>query len=162
MKQPDCISTQPMKASLQDFAVALFFMSCIKLMFLNFESVDEILRCGTFFTKTATRWNISSELSCTVTSSRHRWMMLIPMWLTTPNLRIQPFPRRVSWEKGCIRRLAKCGTKLKHFMNTPERSRQKHMAEIYKWVHICCSSGVLELAHPFEVATPSPRPNIIK
>ena len=25
MKQPDCISTQPIKASLQDFAVVLFF-----------------------------------------------------------------------------------------------------------------------------------------
>ena len=156
MKQPDCISTQPIKASLQDFAVSLFFMSCIQLMFLK------ILRCGTFFTKTATRWNISSELSCSVTSSRHRWMMLMPMWLTTPNMRIQLFPLRGAGRNGCIRRLAKCGTKLKHFMNTAERSRQKHMAEICKCVHICCSSGVLELAHPFEVATPSPRPNIIK
>ena len=148
MKQPDCISTQPIKASLQDFAVVLFFMSCIQLMFLK------ILRCGTFFTKTGTRWNISSELSCSVTSSRHRWMMLIPMWLTTPNLRMQPFPRRGARRNGCIRRLAKCRTKLNFFMYAPERSRQKHMAETHKWVHVCCSSGVLELAHPFEVATP--------
>ena len=130
------------------------FACVLILMCLKFESVDEILRCGTFFPKTAIRWNISSELSCSLTSWRHRWMMLIPMWLTTPNLRMQPFPRRGARRNGCIRRLAKCRTKLNFFMYAPERSRQKHMAETHKWVHVCCSSGVLELAHPFEVATP--------
>ena len=39
-----------MKASLQDFPVALFFCQLYK-MFLNFESVYEILRCGTFFSQ---------------------------------------------------------------------------------------------------------------
>ena len=43
------------------------------------------------------------------------------------NLRIQPFPRRGARRNGCIRRLAKCETKLNLFMCTPERSRQKHM-----------------------------------
>ena len=53
MKKPDCILTQPMNACLQDFAVALFFMSCVQLVFLSFESVAKILRCGTFSPKIA-------------------------------------------------------------------------------------------------------------
>ena len=57
-------------------------------MFLNFESVYEILRCGTFFSK---NW-YKVKYFCSLTSSRHlhgltelnRWIMLIIMWLTTP------------------------------------------------------------------------------
>ena len=41
-----------MNACLQDFAVALFFMSCVQLV-LSFESVAKILRCGTFSPKIA-------------------------------------------------------------------------------------------------------------
>ena len=41
-----------MNACLQDFAVALFFMSCVQLV-LSFESVAKILRSGTFSPKIA-------------------------------------------------------------------------------------------------------------
>ena len=158
MKQPDCILTQPMKASLQDFAVALFTTDVLKFWVCGWDP-----KVWNLF------YNNRHKVKYFLGAILFGYLITAPMndahsdvTITTPNLRIQLFPRRGAGRNGCIRRLAKCGTKLKHFMNTPERSCQKHMAEIYKCVHICCSSGVLELAHPFEVATPSPRPNIIK
>ena len=68
-------------------------------MFLKFESVYEILRCGTFFSKNCYK----VKYFCSLTSSRHlhgltelnRWMMLIIMWLTTPRA-------GQNWTTSCI------------------------------------------------------------
>ena len=58
--------------------------------------------------------------------------MLISMWLTTPNLRIQPFPRRGARRNGCISSLWASGTKL----NFPCMSRTQNTKNIFfNWLH---------------------------
>ena len=120
----------------EKFPVTLLFISCSKI--LNFQSVKT--QVWNLFPKIATRWNISSEPSCSLTSS---WYL--------HGLTEKPMN-------------AKGRRKLNHFEFTPQRCRQEHMAEIYRWVIDCCSSEflmttkMLQLAHPFQLAPCSPPP----
>ena len=98
MKQMDCILTQPMKASLQDFPVALFY-SAVQDVSKFWVCVWNPMVWNLFFFK---NW-YKVKYFCSLTSSRHlhgltelnRWMMLIIMWLTTPKA-------GQNWTTSCI------------------------------------------------------------
>ena len=107
-------------------------------MFRNFESVYEILRYGTFFSKNCykVKYFFGDILFAYLMAALARLSRADPMNDAHYNV-----------------------TKLNHFMYTPKRSCQEHMAEIYRWDPICCSSCFLELAHLFEVSNlPPPAP----
>lgn len=106
-------------------------------MFRNFESVYEILRYGTFFSKNCykVKYFFGDILFAYLMAALARLSRADPMNDAHYNV-----------------------TKLNHFMYTPKRSCQEHMAEIYRWDPICCSSCFLELAHLFEVSNLPPAP----
>ena len=88
-----------MKASLQDFPVALFFFSAVQDVSKFWVCVWSPKVWNLFFSKNCYK----VKYFCSLTSSRHlhgltelnRWMMLIIMWLTTPRAGL-------NWTTSCI------------------------------------------------------------